>query len=189
MGRSLGGAVAAYMVEQDEGLFRGLILENCFASIERMATVMFPFIEPVLPWILKIGWYTDRIVPKLRLPVFYVTGDQDEIVPFTQTLDLDSLTTNTVFKDLYIVKDGTHNDSWYVGGVDYLKRLQKFMKKCIIQYRQPEFDEWATGSKSDMLEQETEEASKVKITRTVLPPGALDKIKKDAARQKMGKAG
>ena len=42
------------------------------------------------------------------------------------------------------------------------------------------FDEWAAGSKFDSkdepLEQESEDAKKVKITTTRLPPGAIEKI-------------
>lgn len=80
-GRSLGGAVAAYMVSKRENLFRGLILENTFLSIDKMAGHLYPFLRPLLPIMLRIHWYTETIVPELSLPIFFVTGDQDEIVP------------------------------------------------------------------------------------------------------------
>jgi len=58
-GRSLGGAVTIYMVEKNQYIFRGMIIENTFTSISAMADEMFPFLKPVKPFILKIGWYSD----------------------------------------------------------------------------------------------------------------------------------
>ena len=117
-GRSLGGAVAIHMASQRPALFRGLIVENSFTSISDMANVLFPFLK-YMSWakvmILRIGWNSDQIVPELKLPIFYVTGDQDEIVPYEQTLKLHELSTMAAFKELYIVTGGTHNDSWYKG--------------------------------------------------------------------------
>lgn len=123
VGRSLGGAVAAHMLKIQESLFRGAIIENTFVSVEAMARKMFPYLGPAVPCLLRIGWNTNRIVGNLRLPVLYVTGDQDEIVPHEQTLDLHRLTTNSVFTELYVVRGGTHNDSWYIAGPEYLKKL------------------------------------------------------------------
>jgi len=58
-GRSLGGAVTIYMVEKNQHLFRGMIIENTFTSISAMADELFPFLKPVKPFILRIGWYSD----------------------------------------------------------------------------------------------------------------------------------
>ena len=35
-----------------------------------------------------------------------------------------------MYKHLYIVKDGTHNDTWYMGGDDYIRELKKFLKEA-----------------------------------------------------------
>lgn len=75
VGRSLGGAVAAHMLEIEEGMFRGAIIENTFLNIETMAVKMFPYFKPVIPYLLRIGWNTNLIVPNLNLPLLYVTGD------------------------------------------------------------------------------------------------------------------
>jgi fermentation-respiration switch protein FrsA (DUF1100 family) len=50
------------------------------------------------------------------MPILYITGDKDELVPLEMTLKLFNLSEKSVFKDLYIVKDGEHNDSWLKGG-------------------------------------------------------------------------
>jgi hypothetical protein len=39
------------------------------------------------------------------------------------TLKLYNLTEKAAFKDLYIVKNGEHNDSWYIGGREYLSKI------------------------------------------------------------------
>ena len=139
-GRSLGGAVAIHMASQKPSLFRGLVVENSFTSISDMADVLFPILK-YIKWakmmILRIGWDSDKTVPNLKLPIFYVTGDQDEIVPHEQTLKLYELSKMAVFKELYIVPGGTHNDTWYVGGMSYVDNMKNFMTKCIHEYKRP----------------------------------------------------
>jgi hypothetical protein len=59
LGRSLGGAVAVYMVQENSHLFRGLIIENTFTSISEMVDKMFFFLKPIKWLVLKIGWNND----------------------------------------------------------------------------------------------------------------------------------
>jgi alpha-beta hydrolase superfamily lysophospholipase len=58
-GKSLGGAVAIYMADQNPNLFRGLIVENTFTSISAMADALYWPLKPVKSLILKIGWNSD----------------------------------------------------------------------------------------------------------------------------------
>ena len=58
IGRSLGGAVASYMVSLDETPFEGLILENTFTSIADMVDRIFYFVGYVKWLIVRIGWDT-----------------------------------------------------------------------------------------------------------------------------------
>lgn len=86
LGRSLGGAVAAYMATHEDtpiSLFQGVILESTFTSINDMADLMVPWpFVMCKPYILDIDWRTIDIVPSLTLPVLYITGDKDELVPY-----------------------------------------------------------------------------------------------------------
>ena len=179
--------MSIHMASQAEHIFRGLIIENSFTSISDMADSLFPFLKPIKQFILTIGWNSDQTVPKLRLPVYYVTGDKDEIVPHEQTLKLFELTTSAVFKDLYIVEGGEHNDSWYVGGSTYLERLHSFMFKCMTSYQLPHLDDWQGGLSSDLNSAELAKQEKVKITTTKFPKGSLDKLKEDASKSKQAK--
>jgi abhydrolase domain-containing protein 13 len=76
------------LVEKHPNLFRGLIVENTFTSISDMVDIIFPFLKPMKNFILKIGWRNIDLVPRLTLPVYYVTGNQDEIVPYEHTKEL-----------------------------------------------------------------------------------------------------
>lgn len=88
-----------------------------------MVDEIFPFLIPIKSLVLRIGWNSDKLVPDLTIPMIYITGDQDEIVPYKQTVKLHELSTKTPFKDLLVVKDGTHNDSWERGGQSYWSKL------------------------------------------------------------------
>ena len=84
-GRSLGGAVAFYMVHQNQGMFRGMIIENTFTSISEIADQLYPFVKPVKDYLLRNFWHSDKLAPEIRVPVQYVTGDKDEIIPTVMT--------------------------------------------------------------------------------------------------------
>ena len=111
-----------------------------------MVDKVFPLLVPLKPLILKIGWNSDLIVPTLKLPVFFVTGDKDEIVPHSQTLQLHSLASAAVFKRLLVIKGGQHNDSWHVGRQEYLQKFRQFIIDCVVKYELPGNDGWAQES-------------------------------------------
>jgi len=114
-----------------------MIIENSFTSISDMVDQIFPFLTPIKSLILRIGWDNAAIIPKLNLPMFFVTGDDDEIVPTEHTVKLSNIASNAKFKDLLVVKGGGHNDSWMEGGANYLSKMKAFMSKCISQYQLP----------------------------------------------------
>lgn len=63
--------------------------------------------------------------------MLFVTGNEDELVPHEMTLELHKQATSSVHKELYIVMGGTHNDTWYRGGKDYIKKLKQFLADCM----------------------------------------------------------
>lgn len=68
-----------------------------------MASHLYPVLRPFLSVMLKIKWNSDEIVPNLGLPILFVCGDQDEIVPYEQTLELHKLASKSVFTELMVV--------------------------------------------------------------------------------------
>ena len=115
LGRSLGGAVATEALTDDsKSMIDGIILENTFTSIPDMVDHIFVLVRYVKGLILRIGWNTVDLVPDITAPIFFVTGKEDEIVPYEQTIQLYDAATSARFKDLFVVEEGTHNDTWSV---------------------------------------------------------------------------
>ena len=114
-GRSLGGAVAIYMGHRSPEAFKGLIIENTFTSISDMAEkilIVLKYVPKQLKRLLvRIGWDSDQLVPEITLPILYVTGDKDEVVPFQQTLILYKKSTKSINSEIYLVPGGRHMNS------------------------------------------------------------------------------
>ena len=82
-GRSLGGAVAIELCMQPNSGIRGLILENTFTSISDMASTMVPVpYSTIFKWFLqKIHYPSIKRIRKVKQPILFIRGMQDEIVP------------------------------------------------------------------------------------------------------------
>ena len=66
------------MANYDQHLFRGLILESTFTSIENLFADRYLSYFKALHWLfLKIYWKPNEIVPKLELPILYIHGEKD----------------------------------------------------------------------------------------------------------------
>lgn len=139
VGRSLGGAVGTYIAHLNEQVarqnhydhnFNGLVLENTFTSIDDMVDALFPVLSLVKSFVLKMHWNTSQILPSLRMPILIVTGDKDEIVPTQHSDVLYKQATSSIWKEFLIVAGGTHNDTWQVGGIAYVEKLNAFFNKC-----------------------------------------------------------
>lgn len=85
-----------------------------------MVDHIFSIVKYVKGLILRIGWYTIDAVPDIDTPMLFITGKQDEIVPYEHTIKLYDAATSARFKDILIVDKGTHNDTWYVARDEYL---------------------------------------------------------------------
>jgi abhydrolase domain-containing protein 13 len=131
LGRSLGGAVAIHTVEKYPHLFRGAIIENTFTSISDMVDIIFFFVKPFKWLILRNHWTSVDTITRIENPMLFIGGKLDELVPYEMTLKLHDRAIKTVKKELYVVEDGEHNDTWYKAGDEYFIKLKSFMKKCM----------------------------------------------------------
>jgi hypothetical protein len=130
-GRSLGGAVGFHVAQhaQENGIpLAGLIVENTFVSIDRMVDALLPFLSPVKSLLLKNRYDSSKIASQLKLPILYLAGEEDEIVPHSQMMELyqSSLQSNK-HATMHVVKGGMHNDSWLRGGKAYWNAIRDFM--------------------------------------------------------------
>ncbi len=57
------------------------MLENTFTSIAEMADHIFPWLQYVKHFLLRMYWPSVERIPKVRVPMLFVVGTNDEIVP------------------------------------------------------------------------------------------------------------
>eukprot|EP00347_Sterkiella_histriomuscorum_P018911 403343697 len=139
LGRSIGGAVAIYTASQYPDTFRGLIIENSFTSMGDMVDSINKYLGLVKGLVLRNYWNSIDLVENLKLPILFVHGNKDELVPCWMGEKLHDNSKNSVEKKKYIVEGGTHNDTWYVGQKEYLEELLGFinMAQC---YKLPNYE-------------------------------------------------
>ena len=135
-GQSLGGAVAFHVAQEWEKSSRkplaGVIVENTFCSIDDMVDVVFPILSPVKPLVLRMHWNSKDILSRgLDVPILFLAGQADEIVPHAQMLELYRISqskenSNSV---LEVIPNGRHNDTWMQGGQRYWDAVAKFLKE------------------------------------------------------------
>lgn len=90
-----------------------------------------PMIAPLKSLVLRIDWNSCDIVPKLALPVMYLAGERDELVPHNHMLELFKTTTKSRLPKIHVIKRGTHNETWLKGGQAYWDAIKKFMAEAL----------------------------------------------------------
>ena len=98
------------------------------------------------------------MTPLTSTYILYV-GDADELVPASHMRSLYNYAANCCDKDFYSVRNGTHNDTFEVAGIEYYQRLRKFAQKLM----QNTTISSTTGSSIDNNEAENEEVKERKM--------------------------
>ena len=138
LGRSLGGAscvfTAAKLAQQDDEWIKGIIIENTFSSISKIADRLFGFLKAI-PNIkrkmLRLDWDSEAKIAQVRLPILLIAGQRDQLCPMSMTMELYNAATKTQKKTLYTVPGGDHNDTFLRAGPQYVTRLRTFMCECL----------------------------------------------------------
>jgi len=107
-----------------------LIIENTFTSISDMADHIFPLFKRFKHILLRMHWPSIERIQKVKVPMLFVGGTQDEIVPPPHSKRLHDAAIMAPFKQIFMVQGGTHNDTWLKGGKDYIYALKDFVDKC-----------------------------------------------------------
>lgn len=137
-GRSLGGAVAIKLASQVGNRVMGVIVENTFTSIDAMvesiATKMriIPvgaFLHIFLYLFVTSHWNSYLHIKNIRVPLLLFSGLADDLVPPSQ---MQTLYERSNDSQLYIVEEGTHNDTHEIGGQKYYSALSKFLSSARV---------------------------------------------------------
>jgi fermentation-respiration switch protein FrsA (DUF1100 family) len=123
-GESLGGAVATHLASQNEDKIQAMILENTFTSIPDMIEVVFPILNRV-KWLSRNEWNTASLISQIRMPVLFLSGQKDELVPPRMMRSLFNAATNSRKKEMVTFKEGRHNDTWLSDG--YAEAIHRFL--------------------------------------------------------------
>ena len=119
MGRSLGGAVAAYIASKFS--VKGLVIESCFTSYIDMGKKYYPYLPIGLFAFYK--YKTLEYLKQVSVPVMIVHSTEDDIIPFEFGEQLYK-STNKPAK--FVRVQGTHND--------YVDRSYKIYKQSWVEW-------------------------------------------------------
>jgi fermentation-respiration switch protein FrsA (DUF1100 family) len=124
-GHSIGGAVAIQLAVNHPSA-GGLIVESAFTSIPDLARQIPRY--QIFPIDLIVHQRFDSIkkVRHLQVPVLYIHGTDDELVPHEMSRELYNRTSSA--KQLKFIPGGRHNNSAAVGGEEYLQAVGDFVE-------------------------------------------------------------
>ncbi|URD82645.1 Prolyl oligopeptidase family [Musa troglodytarum] len=124
-----------------------LILENTFTSILDMAGIMFPFLRwfisgsgskgpKILNCIVRSPWRTIDIIGKIKRPILFLSGLQDELVPPSHMQMLYSKTVENNWDCRFVeFPNGMHMDTWFSGGDRYWRTIQLFLDQYVPEIK------------------------------------------------------
>ncbi len=121
-GRSLGGPIAGYLASHQSAA--GLVLESTFPSIEAVARHHY-FGLP-MHWFLGAEFDLASFLPRIRIPLLVIHGDQDDIIPFQFGQEVFQAALEP--KSFYRVPGADHNSLYRQGGEAYFQRLLSFIR-------------------------------------------------------------
>lgn len=134
LGQSLGGACALAAVADGakEGI-RGIVVDSTFDSYQELANDHLggSFVTWPLAWLLVSSCHdpVDGIEDVAPVPVLFIHGDRDEIVPLARARALYDAAREP--KDLWLVEGGAHLDALSRRAGEYRPRLVEFLLECL----------------------------------------------------------
>lgn len=130
-GHSLGGAIAIDLAVKHPDA-AGLIVESSFTSIREMVDYQGRFWMLPIDLILNQRFNSISKVPALQMPVLFIHGTADRLVPDVMSQKLYAAASEP--KQLLLIPGAGHNDVAEVAGLQYLKTMQNFLEQ--VQIRQ-----------------------------------------------------
>jgi fermentation-respiration switch protein FrsA (DUF1100 family) len=67
--------------------------------------------------LLTNRWQSDKLISSIQSPVFFIKAEKDELIPKEQMDRLQKLCLAQNYQ--YVVKNGTHNETWNLGITEY----------------------------------------------------------------------
>lgn len=121
-GRSLGGAIAAWLAKEHPP--KALILESAFTSIRDMGADLYPWIP--IRFISRFHYTTVVYLKEITSPVLVIHSPQDDIIPYSHGQRL--FETANEPKEFFKIS-GSHNEGFLLTGKRYEKGLDSFISR------------------------------------------------------------
>jgi hypothetical protein len=122
-GTSLGGAVSVQLAAQRP--VAGIILESTFTSARDVAARAYPFLP--VRWLMRTSFNSIETLSSLSLPTLHVHGDQDEVIDIDLGRRLFEAAPGP--KEWYEIAGAGHNNTLFVGGAEYVRRVVDFARR------------------------------------------------------------
>jgi hypothetical protein len=122
-GESIGGAMSLVLAA-DEAV-DGVVTIGAFSSTRDVAREM-PFYRIFTPLVPDLYNARDAL-KKVEVPVFFIHGTEDEIIPFSHGERL--LAAAGAQKEHLWIEGGGHNDLFGVAGIEIVRRLSDFLDR------------------------------------------------------------
>ena len=120
-GRSLGGAVGAWLASQPDVEPAAVIIESCFSSGVDMGKRLYPVLPIRL--ITRIGYPVKEYVTRIRAPLLVAHSRYDEIIPFDMgRTNFEAAPEPKSFLEM----EGDHNAGFWISREYYVPALDEF---------------------------------------------------------------
>lgn len=123
-GRSLGGAVAAYLAERYPAM--GLVLESTFTSLPDMAAELYPWLPARS--LARFQYDTRNRLSKIEMPLLVIHSKEDDIIPYSHGRELFDLAKEP---KRFLHLNGGHNTGIFESMETYRKGWEAFILFCI----------------------------------------------------------
>jgi uncharacterized protein len=123
-GRSLGGAVASWLSENN--LSAGLILESSFTSIADIGKHYYPYLPTSL--LARIKYPSIERISNIKSPILIIHSANDELIPYHHGQQLFKAANNP---KTFLNISGGHNDGFITSGDKYSNGIENFISNIL----------------------------------------------------------
>lgn len=125
-GRSLGGAVGAWLASRDDVSPAGLVVESTFSSGLDMGRRLYPVLPVRL--ITRIDYPVKDYVANLGVPLLVIHSRDDEIIPFDMGRTVFEAATGP---KTFLEIGGDHNAGYWLSRETYVPALDDFLSEVL----------------------------------------------------------
>lgn len=121
-GESLGTAVAVELASEHPPA--ALVLRSPFTSMTDVGRHHYPWLP--VGWLLRDRFDTLRRIPGVHTPTFVIAGDEDQIVPISQSRRVFEAANEP--KSLLVIPHAEHNDEVLITGRTMIEAVLRFLR-------------------------------------------------------------